>query len=162
MRHALKCEWVRECECIQLCKWLKEQLETLEMVREWTHSLHMAKTSAATSTGGFAGAFITYPCIILEKFSETPKPHCCFRNSMFPHHGEVILRIPLCTYHQSSSITAMFFQKGPEGLYYCVHTETILNDFTERFGGGRFSQVNKIQNELVFFQNHIIRLFWSF
>lgn len=56
-----------------------------------------------------------------EKFSETLKPHCCFRNDMFPHRTEAMLRIPLSTYHQSSSVIAMFFQEGRSGLCYSVH-----------------------------------------
>lgn len=152
--------WVSECERIQLLLQSLTQLDTLEMVREWTHSLHMAKPSATTSKGGYAWAFITYPCIIQEKFSETLKPHCCFRNGMFPHHSEVI---PLWEYLCAPIINLLAlhpcFSKKDLEVYITVSTtETILNDFTECYRGRRYSQVNKIENKLVFFQSQFLRI----
>lgn len=66
-----RCRWdthwdeVSECERIQLV-WVTEGAAGYsETLRKWTHSLHMAKPSTATSTGGFAGAFTKYSCIML-------------------------------------------------------------------------------------------------
>lgn len=131
-----------ECECIQPVRVTEGAAGYSEMFWEWTHSLHMAKQSTATSTGGFVGAFITYPHITLRNVVRHWNHIVVFETIRSPHCTEAILRIPLCTYHQSSRVIAMFFQEGRWGLCYSVYI--ILSDFTERCEGGRYGQVNGI------------------